>query len=150
MPAAPPRSAGAPSTRHLPASRASAPTPPTSSAEPSGGWILGEGDSSLFGFLKSHWIALLGCVVCILGGVFFVRFVRAGLDTAISRSARNVPELRSEPVTVRAEEAHAKREKAEQELAAKEAEEEALRMVSKEEAGKAQRMGEGGYGGGDE
>ncbi|MDF1701294.1 MAG: hypothetical protein P1V36_09075, partial [Planctomycetota bacterium] len=120
------------------------------SVEDAGRWIAGRSEDNLATFVGTHWLMLLACVALVVAGVFFVRFARRGLDLAINRAARTVPELRFEPVTVRAEEAHAAREKAENEQAAKEAEAEALRMVSKEEAGKAQKMGEGGYGGGDE
>ena len=109
-----------------------------------GRWVSGEGEHSVVTFARENWAMLLACLAFVAASVFFVRFTRRGLDRAIGSIARSVPQLRTEPVTVRAEEAHAKREKAEQELAAKEAEAEALRMVSKEEAGKAQRMGEGG------
>lgn len=109
-----------------------------------GRWMSGDGESNVVTFLRNHWTGLLACLALVAAALFFVRVARRGLDRAIGSIARKVPQLRSEPVTVRAEEANAKREKAEQELAAKEAEQEALRMVSKEEAGKAQKMGEGG------
>ena len=91
---------------------------------------------------------LLACVGLLVASLFFVRFGRHVLDGRLRALATRVPQLRAEPVTVRAEEAQAKREKAVQEAAAKAAEEEALRQVSKEEADRQQKMGEGGYGGG--
>lgn len=115
-----------------------------------GRWVTGQGDDHIGTFLAARWAWILGSLLVVAASLLFVRQARRGLDLAIGRMARAVPALRFEPVTVRAEEAHAKREKAEQDLAAKQAEAEALRLVSKEEAGKAQKMGEGGYDGGAE
>jgi len=115
-----------------------------------GRWVTLQGKENAGTFLGGHWKLILACLGVLVASIFFVRLGRRTLDGALRRLAHRVPALRSEPVTVRAEEAHAKREKALQEARAKAAEEEALREVSKEEADRQQRMGEGGYGGGDE
>ncbi len=116
--------------------------------ENTGRWLTLRGDEHAGTFIQRNWVMLLACLGVLVGSVLCVRFGRHGLDRLLRTLASRVPALRSEPVTVRAEEAQAKREKAEQEAAAKAAEEQALRQVSKEEADRQQKMGEGGYGGG--
>ncbi len=115
-----------------------------------GRWVTLQGEENAGTFIGRHGWLLLACLGLLLFSILFVKLGRHALDGALRRLANRVPGLRSEPVTVRAEEAHAKREKALQEARAKAAEEEALREVSKEEADRQQKMGEGGYGGGDE
>lgn len=112
-------------------------------------WISFQGDDHLGHFIVRNWQMLLFCLAVALGSIFLVRFLRHGVDRGLRRMATAVRELRAEPVTVRAEEAQAKRESAQSEAAARAEEAAALREVSKEEAGKAQRMGEGGYDGGE-
>ncbi len=110
-----------------------------------GKWLMFQGDNHLGTFVGSNWLMVLAGLGVLVGSFFGVRIARRQLDRVVRKLASKVPELRAEPVTVRAEEAEAKRSKAIQEAAAKRAEEAALAEVSKEEAGKAQKMGEGGY-----
>ncbi len=117
--------------------------------ERTGRWITFQGDDHAGTFVQRNWLMLLACLGVLAVSVLIVRVGRHRLDGMVRHMATHVPALRSEPVTVRAEEAQARREKAEQEAAARAAEEEALRQVSKEEADRQQKMGEGGYGGGE-
>ena len=113
-----------------------------------GDWLTLNGEPNLLTFLKGNWLMVLACAGVLIGGFLLVRFGRRGLDRVIRDTASKVPQLRAVAVTVHSEEAQAKRSQAQGEVAAKAAEEAALAEVSKEEAGKAQKMGEGGYGGG--
>jgi hypothetical protein len=113
-----------------------------------GRWLTFRGERHLGTFVARQGIDLLLCVGVLLASVVAVFVGRRGLDRVLRHMAARVPALRAEPVTVRAEEAQAKREHAMSEAAAREAEEAALREVSKEEASRPQRMGEGGYGSG--
>jgi hypothetical protein len=115
-----------------------------------GRWLTLQGEEHAGTFIQRNWLMLLACVGVLVASILFVRFGRHLLDGRLRTLATRVPQLRAEPVTVRAEEAQAKREKAVQDAAAKAAEEEALRQVSKEEADRQQKMGEGGYGGGED
>jgi hypothetical protein len=110
-----------------------------------GRWLSFQGEEHLGTFVARNWAALLGALALLIGLFFAVRLGRRGLDRVVRRLASKVPQLRAEPVTIRAEEAEAKRGKAVLEAAARQAEEAALRAVSKDEAAQQQRMGEGGY-----
>jgi len=113
-------------------------------------WATFQGEEHAGTFASRHAVQLLACLGVLVASLLFVRFGRRGLDRLLRHRASQVPSLRSEPITVRAEEAQARRERAVQEAAARAAEEEALRQVSKEEAARPQKMGEGGYGGEDD
>jgi hypothetical protein len=115
-----------------------------------GHWVTLRGESHVGTFLAGHWWKLLICLAVVVGSVLAVKLGRKALDRVARHMATRVPQLRAEPVTVRAEEAEVRREKAVLEAAAKQAEEAALKAVTKGEAARTQKMGEGGYGGGAE
>lgn len=114
-----------------------------------GRWLTMQSEEHVGTFVARHWAKLLACLGLLVASFFVVRLGRRGLDRVLRTMANRSRVLRDEPVTVRAEEAHAKRAKALQEARAKAVEAEALREVSKEEADRQQKMGEGGYSGDD-
>jgi hypothetical protein len=110
-----------------------------------GRWLSFQGDQHLGSYVKRHWAMLLACLGVLLASLALVKYGRRNLDSVLRGMARSVASLGAEPVTVGAEDAQARREIALSEAAVRAEEEAALREVSQEQAGKAQRMGEGGY-----
>ncbi len=113
-----------------------------------GQWVSGQSEQNLTTWVQAHWRLLLGCLGCVVGSIVLLIYGRRGLDHLLQRMARSIANLKSEPVAVGAELQQARLEKQRAEEAARAEEEAALLEVSKGEADKAQRMGEGGYGGG--
>ena len=113
-----------------------------------GRWVSLQGESHLGTWIQGNWKLLLGCLGVLLASIGLLRYGRRGLDALLSRMARRIASLQAEPVAVGAEQQQARLAKQLAEEAAKAEEEAALREVSKGEADKAQRMGEGGYAGG--
>jgi hypothetical protein len=119
----------------------------TSSLMRIGRWITFQGESHLGTYVQAHWRMLLACLGVLLGSFVFVKYGRRALDFAIHRMAAPVEVLQTGAVAVSAEQDQARVDKLLAEEAARAEEEAALREVSKEVAGKAQKMGEGGYSG---
>ena len=111
-------------------------------------WVSGQSEDNLGAWIQRNWKLLLACLGCVLVSFVLLVYGRRWLDHLLKQMARSVAALKAEPVAVGAELQAARIEKARAEMAARAEEEAALAEVSKGEHDKAQRMGEGGYGGG--